>query len=244
MSVLDPLSAAATRSALTGAGGISGAANAFAPQPPPAAASSQPAPASAPPPHGSPLANVAHIATLANLGRNVGKLAGTVAGDAAEVAPEAALAMHAGGVVPDTSGPAGLGHDSVLAVLTPGERVTAAPPVHGRRLPPGYAPGREKVTNDFGTKAVGGDMSGIVADLSWPRAQQPGVTLVPRGGPVCETCQLPAQDHVTPAAQAGYQPLASVPGVHPSIDDGRAHSAADDLYTDPRRGEFSKGQGR
>lgn len=56
-----------------------------------------------------------------------------------------------------------------------------------RRLPAGYEPGLEKVTNDFGVKAIGGDMSGVVGDLSFPRT----AGMMPRGGPVCSTCYLP-----------------------------------------------------
>jgi hypothetical protein len=134
--------------------------------------------------------------------------------------------MHNGGVVPGDSS-AG----DVPVLLQPGETVV---PVSGRRLPPGYAPGPEKVTNDFGTKAVGGHMSGVIGDLSFPRT----AGMMPRGGPVCKTCYLPPSDHVTPAAQAGYSPLQSVPGIHPDVDDPTETRNSADVLAESRNAAF------
>ena len=68
-----------------------------------------------------------------------------------------------------------------------------------------------------------------------------------RGGTasLCRHCYLLPEDHQSPAAQAGYRPLGTQtpPGVHPDVDDGSAHNAADDLYVDPRPGEFGVGRG-
>ena len=70
-----------------------------------------------------------------------------------------------------------------------------------KRLPAGYDPAPEKSSNSF--PAMGGDMSGVVGDLSFPRV--PGVQLMRRGS-VCRHCMLLPEDHQTPAAQAGYSP--------------------------------------
>lgn len=128
MTALDnPLAAAANRSALTGAGGISGAARAFAP---PAAASAQPAPAQP-----SMLSSVAHVAGIANAAKTVAGMGGA----AEEAAP---LLLHGGiASVPGT------GHsDTVAALLTPGETVLPAPPV------PADPPGALLSTRQFGRR--------------------------------------------------------------------------------------------
>lgn len=83
----------------------------------------------------------------------------------------------------------------------------------------------------------------VISDLSFPRV--PGVQMMRRGGPVCETCLLPADQHVTPEAQDGFTPLTGIAGVHPSVDDGRARNAADELpggRLDPRLSEFGIGR--
>lgn len=95
----------------------------------------------------------------------------------------------------------------------------------------------EKVTNDFTTQAMGGNLQGIINDLSFPSAQ-PGGMLVRRSGPVCKTCLLPADQHATPEAQTGFSPLTGVPGVHPSVDDGSTKNYS------TRLAEFSQGSGR
>lgn len=96
------------------------------------------------------------------------------------------------------------------------------------------------VRNTFDTMGDKGVLQSVIGDLSFPRV--PGMQMMRRGGPVCSTCMLLPEDHQTPAAQAGYSPLTGVPGVHPSVDDGSAHNAADDLYADPRPGEFGVGR--
>ena len=95
-----------------------------------------------------------------------------------------------------------------------------------RRAPAGYEPAPDRSTNQFA--AVGGDMSGVIGDLSFPA--QPGTELVPRGGPVCRHCYLPPSDHQSPSSQAGYEPLASIPGVHPDTD--TALNSADSRYSE------------
>jgi hypothetical protein len=211
-------------------------------------------PAAQPGGSSSPLAAAAHTASIGNAALKVGKMIGSGVGEAAEVAPEAALAMHNGGIVPDLSGPAGLGHDSVPTMLQPGERVIPAPKPRGPLVNDAHAarawsttsefptgPSRERSTSQFA--AMGSNLDGLVSDLSWPRRTPPGVTLMPRG-PVCEVCQLPSDQH---KPGSFFSPLQGTAGVHPSVDDGRAHNAADELpggRHDQRLGEFGVGRGQ
>lgn len=95
-----------------------------------------------------------------------------------------------------------------------------------RRLPNGANPQPEVSTNRF--PAVGGDMSGVIADLSF--VQVPGMQMMARSGPVCETCMKPEADHSEPGT---FSPLAAVPGVHPLTDTAR--NSAD--YVSPSRNQ-------
>ena len=111
----------------------------------------------------------------------------------------------------------------------------------------GYAPvpKREVVRNTFDAMGDGGVLNDVIADLSFPR--DPRTQLMARGGTasLCRHCYLLPEDHQSPAAQAGYEPLGTQtpPGVHPDVDDGSAHNAADELYADSRSAEFGVGRG-
>lgn len=109
----------------------------------------------------------------------------------------------------------------------------------------GYAPAPkpEVVRNKFATMGGSGVLNDVIADLSFPR--DPQTQLMARGGTasLCYTCLLPAEDHVTPAAQAGYEPLGSqVPGVHRSVDDGSARNYSD-VLAESRNAAFHNSAG-
>jgi hypothetical protein len=113
-----------------------------------------------------------------------------------------------------------------------------------RRLPAGYEPAPEVVTTDFGTKAVGGDLSGVIGDLSFPA--QPGQQLISKNtGDLCRTCLMPVENHMTsPASAVGYEPLGNqTPGVHIDVDTPSLTRNSADAYKDPRRDEFRVGRG-
>ena len=69
--------------------------------------------------------------------------------------------------------------------------------------------------------------------------------MMARGGTasLCRTClQLP-EDHQTPAAQDGYEPLGpQTPGVHKSVDDGSARNYSD-LLAESRTQAFHNSAG-
>ena len=116
-----------------------------------------------------------------------------------------------------------------------------------RRFPPGLsaagyapAPEPERVRTSF--TAIGQDW---MNDISFPSAQlDPRAQVMGRNtGDLCRHCMLPPSVHQTPASAAGYEPLGPQnPGVHPSVDDGSAHNAADEL-PGGRLAEFGVGRG-
>ena len=112
------------------------------------------------------------------------------------------------------------------------------------RMPAEYAPepAPEVVRTSF--SPLGPNWFRDASNLSFPSADPEVGQLVPRGsGDCCASCMLPVEAHRSPAAQAGYSPLAGqIPGVHRSIDDGSAHNFADELYADPRSAEFRVGR--
>ena len=111
-----------------------------------------------------------------------------------------------------------------------------------RRHPAGYDPPREVSTNHFDAMGPDAYLKDVIGDLSFPTPA--GVQMVSKNtGDLCRTCLTPVEKHMTsPDSAVGYSPLGNqTPGVHPDTD--TALNSAD-AYKDPRRGEFSHGQGR
>jgi len=113
-----------------------------------------------------------------------------------------------------------------------------------QRHPAGYDPPLERSTSHFDAMGDSGVLNDVISDLSFPR--NPRTQLMARGGTesLCRHCLLRPEDRQTPRSAAGYEPLGGgqTPGVHPDVTDGSAHNATDDLYADPRPGEFGVGR--